>query len=648
MIPSAADLKTLPQCGRLNGMKGLGSAEAQEAFELCPSSEILRSLDFQFPAVAAVDDARRYAVMTRCAPEGCVTTLAKLDGQNDGPISVQHDVEPVLPGGSVSRVAASANTLVYALCEQGSAPHCRLKVQVYRLSPDRRSAQRLGVLPGNFDFIAMAASEDNVAVAYRAIGGSIRVKVYPTAFVKPDPPWLPDGSRVFDAPFSKLSSLIFDETGKYLVAAADNGYLIHWKLDGRVFAEVPWPVENLGEHRFAQYMTVSGSGNLVATGLGLTGARSEDRGCIRIGEIGDEGVTGIANSTKCADAGVLQERMPTGWNVVATDRDGAVLVATNGFGGNGKGVMLRRHGNVFERQPADFPAEVSVASVSADGKLVVAGDRSEGISTLEETNGVFRSTPIATIDTSCVRFSGVQRRVSAVSFYGNDNTKFLVATQEGCLAFFVKDASGWRPQVLIDTQMPDVVAASVSPDSRWAVLGTTSGRIQIWDLSDLKRPPATVDARLPWSSTFAWLSPGQGAIGKWMILGNSRFGPVGSWLVEDSGNGQQSPTVSAMFPPTWIDMRGIVGVSAVKGSLLAATTDGRLLRLRNVGTPQAIVDRFIDRACEISSPLIRDEAYPGSEARTQSGDDAFVSEIMNWARKRCQATPEATAKEARR
>lgn len=106
--------------------------------------------------------------------------------------------------------------------------------------------------------------------------------------------------------------------------------------------------------------------------------------------------------------------------------------------------------------------------------------------------------------------------------------------------------------------------------------------------------------------------------------------------------------MSAMFPPTWIDMRGIVGVSAVKGSLLAATTDGRLLRLRNVGTPQAIVDRFIDRACEISSPLIRDEAYPGSEARTQSGDDAFVSEIMNWARKRCQATPEATPKEARR
>src|SRR6516165_381407 len=111
--------------------------------------------------------------MTKCAHEGSETSLTMLPAQNEGPITVQHDIEPVLPGGSVSHVAADANTLVYALCEQGSAPHCRLKVQIYRLSPDRRSAQRVGVLPGNFDFITMAASEDSVAVAHRAIGGSI-------------------------------------------------------------------------------------------------------------------------------------------------------------------------------------------------------------------------------------------------------------------------------------------------------------------------------------------------------------------------------------------------------------------------------------------------------------------------------------------
>jgi hypothetical protein len=86
----------------------------------------------------------------------------------------------------------------------------------------------------------------------------------------------------------------------------------------------------------------------------------------------------------------------------------------------------------------------------------------------------------------------------------------------------------------------------------------------------------------------------------------------------------------------------------VKGSLLAATADGRLLRLRGIGTPQAVVDRLIDRACEISSPLIRDEANPGSMVRTQSDNDGFISEIVNWARKRCQGAPEPTAKEAKR
>ncbi len=120
-----------------------------------------------------------------------------------------------------------------------------------------------------------------------------------------------------------------------------------------------------------------------------------------------------------------------------------------------------------------------------------------------------------------------------------------------------------------------------------------------------------------------------------MILGNSRFGPVGSWLVQDNGQGQEPPTVSPIFPPTWLDKRGIVGVSAVNGSLLAATTDGRLLRLSNVDTPEAIVDRLIDRACEISSPLVRDAGLSridGASAierrRVHLGDHELGAEAM--------------------
>jgi hypothetical protein len=292
---------------------------------------------------------------------------------------------------------------------------------------------------------------------------------------------------------------------------------------------------------------------------------------------------------------------------------------------------------------------IGAAGISTDGMTIVLGYRTEDIAILTRgKTSKFEQVYFGTIDSSCVRVSGPQHRVSAVAFYGANNANFLAATQEGCLAFFVKDASGWRPQVLLDTQMPDLVAASVSPDFRWAVLGTASGRIQVWDLSHLERPPATVDARLPWSSAFAWLSPSETAARKWMILGNSRFGPVGAWFLEDNDKVHQPPTVSEIFPPTWIDKSGVVGVSAANGALLAATTDGRLLQLSSIGTPQAIVDRLIDRACEISSPLVGDAAYPGSTARTQSDDDAFISEIMNWARKRCQATPERAPKEAKR
>jgi WD40 repeat protein len=330
------------------------------------------------------------------------------------------------------------------------------------------------------------------------------------------------------------------------------------------------------------------------------------------------------------------------------DGSGSTLALANQF--SNRGIVIERAGTSYRRiTDIGMTEGIAAAAVSTDGKTIVLGTRTEDIAVWTRGDSSrFAQNYFGTLDSSCVRVSGPQHRVSAISFYGTGNANFLAATQEGCLAFFVKDVSGWTSQVVIDTQMPDVVAASVSPDSRWAALGTASGRIQIWDLTNLRRPPATEDARLPWSSTFAWLSPGESADAKWMIVGNSRFGPVASWLVEDNDNVEQSPTVLPIFPPTWIDKSGIVGVGAAKGSLLAATTDGRLLRLRNVDTPQSVVDRLIDRACEISSPLVRDAAYPGSTARTQSGDDAFVSEIMNWARKRCQTTPESTPKEAKR
>ena len=291
----------------------------------------------------------------------------------------------------------------------------------------------------------MAASQDNVAVAYRSIGGFIRVKVSPTQFTKPDPPWLPDGTRVFDIPFDSISSLIFDERGKYLVASAENGYLVHWKLDGHVFDEVPWEMARLGEHQFAQSMTVSASGDIVATGLGSGKGRNRDDGCIRIGEIKDDGVSEIANSSTCADAGSIEDPMPIGWNIVAMDHDGKILVAANSSGRGGRGLLLRRHGNVFEKQAALFPTDVTTASVSIDGTRVVIANRSEQIYSMEEANANFKATYIGTIDSSCVRFSGAQHRVSAISFYGKDSANFLVATQEGCLAFFEKDVSGWKP-----------------------------------------------------------------------------------------------------------------------------------------------------------------------------------------------------------
>ena len=98
--PSPSDLKTLSLCGRLNELKGHSAVEMREAFALCPSSDILRSLDHRRPGVGAVGDDRQYAVTSRCDGGGCEMKLAMLDGQDNESITIQHDVEPVPPGGS--------------------------------------------------------------------------------------------------------------------------------------------------------------------------------------------------------------------------------------------------------------------------------------------------------------------------------------------------------------------------------------------------------------------------------------------------------------------------------------------------------------------------------------------------------------------
>ncbi len=143
--PSAGDLKTLAACGRLKEMKEPSPAEAREAFQLCPSPDILLSRGVQPLDVGALDDARHYAVVRRCDRGGCATKLAPLDGQTNEWLEIRHgDHEPVPAWGSVSRVAASGNTLVYAVCEQASAINCHVTVKVYRLSEDGRSAQLVG------------------------------------------------------------------------------------------------------------------------------------------------------------------------------------------------------------------------------------------------------------------------------------------------------------------------------------------------------------------------------------------------------------------------------------------------------------------------------------------------------------------------
>jgi hypothetical protein len=600
-----------------------------------------RSPDFARPTdITATDASREYAVASRCM-ESCVTQLKMLNDRSDSWAIVEHDRGPKsLDTHAVVRgIAASGKTLMYAVCGQGSAVNCPATVQVYRLSDNRLKASRVGDLPGAFDIISMAASETSAAVAYRSIGGSIKVKVYPVPWAK-SARWLPDGSRIFDVPFETLTSLLFDKEGKILVASAKGStgeaYLIDWNLAATIF-----DVKQLNEKvatspLLAQLMGVSRNGNVIVTALGTapgSSANSADdlnQSCLIIEEIEGDTLKQLANDTKCADSAASGDRI--GWNTVAMDASGSMIAAANQF--NNKGIIIERSETSYKRIADDRAMEeFTTVAISKDGKTIVLGSKDENIAIwTKREDSRFEREYSGTIDSSCVRVSGPQHRVSAISFYGNSDANFLVGTQEGCLAFFEKGVSGWKPQ-LIDTQMPDVITASISPDFRWAALGTASGRIQIWDLSHSIRPPAIVDARLPWSSTFAWLSLGDNADGKWMIFGNSRFGPVGAWLIQDNPV-HQSPTVSRIFPPIWVDKSGIVAVSALNGSLLAATTDGRLLQFSKVASPQAIVDRLIDRACEISRPLVGDKAYPPSTAKPD--DDAFISEIMNWSRARCR------------
>ena len=409
---------------------------------------------------------------------------------------------------------------------------------------------------------------------------------------------------------------------KILVASAKGStgeaYLIDWNLAATIF-----DVKQLNEKvatspLLAQLMGVSRNGNVIVTALGTapgSSANSVDdlnQSCLIIEETEGDNLKQLANDTKCADSAASGDRI--GWNTVAMDASGSMIAAANQF--NNKGVIIERSETSYKRIADDRAMEeFATVAISKDGKTIVLGSKDENIAIwTKREDSRFEREYSGTIDSSCVRVYGPQHRVSAISFYGNSDANFLVGTQEGCLAFFEKGVSGWKPQ-LIDTQMPDVITASISPDFRWAAIGTASGRIQIWDLSHSIRPPAIVDARLPWSSTFAWLSLGDNADGKWMIFGNSRFGPVGAWLIQDNPV-HQSPTVSRIFPPIWVDKNGIVAVSALNGSLLAATTDGRLLQFNKVDSPQAIVDRLIDRACEISRPSRRRQGLSSIDGET--------------------------------
>ena len=243
------------------------------------------------------------------------------------------------------------------------------------------------------------------------------------------------------------------------------------------------------------------------------------------------------------------------------------------------------------------------------------GDRNEEIDIWTREGGArFERRYVGTIDSSCVNCPDLNAAFPRLR--STRTTKEIpAATQEGCLSFFEQTDKGWKAQ-LVDMQMPDVTSAFVSPDSRWAVLGTRSGRVQVWDLDHPARPPAIFDARLPWSASFAWLSWDRELPRQWMVVGNSRFGPVASWLIQDVRDIHQPPSVLPALPPTWIDKSGIVSVGAMQGDLALATTDGRLLRLHNLGTRLAIVDRLIDRACEIAIPSSTSRPFPNQPRAT--------------------------------
>ena len=180
------------------------------------------------PSVGARDAAQEYDVAFQCNPH-CGVKLKRLDGSGNDWTDVKLDKnsteeQPFEENVIARDVAASGKTLLLAVCPDES--NCAAKVYVYRLSEDNSTATQVGALPGTFDLIRMAASATNVAVAYRSVGPSIKVKVVPANLEKPASRWLPDGSRIFDVPFKSMSSLLFDKNGDVLVASAGDHHII--------------------------------------------------------------------------------------------------------------------------------------------------------------------------------------------------------------------------------------------------------------------------------------------------------------------------------------------------------------------------------------------------------------------------------------
>jgi hypothetical protein len=166
-------------------------------------------------------------------------------------------------------------------------------------------------------------------------------------------------------------------------------------------------------------------------------------------------------------------------------------------------VLERREDGYQTIQDVSLRDGNGVVAISAKGDAIAIGNRNEhaGVWTKSD-KGRYAYSDLGYIDPSCVTISGPQHRIAAIAFDPHDNSRVLVATQEGCLAIFKRTDKGWKSQ-WVDMQIPDVTSASISPDSHWAVFGTGSGRIQIRDIDRPTRPANNVEAHLPWAASFA-------------------------------------------------------------------------------------------------------------------------------------------------